>query len=67
MAEEWAGVPAYADALERVLGPGAATALIQQLSERANEMQTHGRRLFERWLDLCTRDDPRSHLAAASD
>jgi GMP synthase (glutamine-hydrolysing) len=67
MAEEWAGVPAYADALERVLGPGAATALIQQLSERANEMQTHGRRLFERWLDLRTREGPRSHLAATSD
>jgi GMP synthase (glutamine-hydrolysing) len=67
MAEEWAGVPAYADALERVLGPGAATALIQQLSRRSNEMRAHGRRLFERWLDLCTRDDATSHLAATSD
>ena len=52
MAEEWARVPAYADALERVLGPGSATALVDQLAARADEMLGHGRELFERWLDL---------------
>lgn len=60
MAEEWAAVPAYADALERVLGPGAATALVEQLSERADEIREHGRQLFERWLELSASAVPRS-------
>ena len=51
MADEWAHVPEYADALERVLGPGAATVLVDQLSGRANEMRAHGRQMFERWLE----------------
>jgi GMP synthase-like glutamine amidotransferase len=52
MAAEWANVPAYADALARVLGPGSATALVEQLAARADELRAHGRRLFERWIDL---------------
>jgi GMP synthase-like glutamine amidotransferase len=52
MAEEWARVPAYADALEQVLGPGSATALVDELGVRAEEMRAHGRRLFRRWSDL---------------
>ena len=52
MAEEWARVPAYADALAEVLGPGSATALVDQLDARAGEMLGHGRHLFGRWLDL---------------
>ena len=52
MAEEWARVPAYADALAEVLGPGAATALVDQLAARSEEMLMHGRALFGRWLDL---------------
>ena len=43
MAEEWARVPAYANALAEVLGPGAATALVDQLAARAEEMLAHGR------------------------
>ncbi|HKO75322.1 MAG TPA: hypothetical protein VJU01_08410 [Gaiellaceae bacterium] len=31
MAAEWAGVPAYAEALTQVLGPGAETALVDEL------------------------------------
>jgi hypothetical protein len=52
MAEEWARVPAYADALAQVLGPGSAAALVDELSLRADEMLGLGRRLFARWLDL---------------
>lgn len=52
MAEEWACVPAYAEALAAVLGPGAAPALVDELAARADEMLAHGRRLFGRWLDL---------------
>jgi GMP synthase (glutamine-hydrolysing) len=58
MAQEWAGVPSYADALERVLGPGSATALVEQLGERAEEMRAHGRRMFEGWLDLVASAEP---------
>ena len=56
MAEEWARVPAYADALAEVLGPGSATALVDQLAARAEEMLAHGRQLFGRWLDLVPAD-----------
>jgi GMP synthase (glutamine-hydrolysing) len=52
MAAEWAAVPAYAEALERMLGPGSLERLADELGRRAGEMRTHARRLFERWLDL---------------
>lgn len=52
MAAEWADVPAYAEALERMLGPGSLERLTDELGTRAGEMRTHARRLFERWLDL---------------
>ena len=50
MAREWGEVPAYAESLERVLGPGALERLIAQL-EDAEQMSGHARALFERWLD----------------
>jgi GMP synthase (glutamine-hydrolysing) len=59
MAAEWAAVPAYADALARVLGRGSATALVDQLAAHADELRAHGRRLFERWLDLVPMRDRR--------
>ena len=52
MAEEWAGVPAYADSLAEVLGPGAATALVAEVAAHGNELLAHGRQLFGRWCDL---------------
>ena len=52
MAEEWTRVPAYAEALVQVLGPGSETALVDQLAAHAEELRAHGRRLFERWFDL---------------
>ena len=52
MAAEWADVPAYATALTQVLGPGAETALVDELAAHADELRGHGRALFERWLEL---------------
>jgi GMP synthase-like glutamine amidotransferase len=52
MAAEWAAVPAYADALEAVRGPGALDALLADFAARAPEMQDHARELFERWFAL---------------
>jgi GMP synthase (glutamine-hydrolysing) len=51
LAREWADVPAYSNALEHVLGPGALDDLVGRLDEHANVMLGHGRGLFERWLD----------------
>jgi GMP synthase-like glutamine amidotransferase len=51
LARTWADVPAYAEALERVLGPGALDDLIGALDAHATALLGHGRLLFERWLD----------------
>ena len=67
MAAEWTRVPAYADALERVLGPGSATELVDQLAVRADDLGTHGRRMLERWLDLAALARPALDLASAAD
>jgi GMP synthase (glutamine-hydrolysing) len=58
MAAEWARVPSYADALARVLGPGSATALVDELAGRAEALQADGRRMFERWLNLFAPVEP---------
>jgi GMP synthase (glutamine-hydrolysing) len=55
LAAEWAAVPAYAEALERVLGPGALDDLIGALDLHAAELLAHGRSLFARWLDAVVR------------
>jgi GMP synthase (glutamine-hydrolysing) len=52
LAREWADVPEYAGALERVLGPGALTDLIARIEEHAEEMSSNAATLFERWLDV---------------
>jgi GMP synthase (glutamine-hydrolysing) len=52
MAKEWAEVPAYVDALERMLGLGSLPRVIEDLGRRADELRTYGRRIFERWLDV---------------
>src|SRR6266508_1013350 len=54
LAREWARVPAYAESLERVLGPGALDRLLAELDARADGVLPHGRRLFERWLGAAT-------------
>jgi GMP synthase (glutamine-hydrolysing) len=50
LVREWAGVPAYAESLERVLGPGALDRLLVELEASADGVLSDGRRLFERWL-----------------
>jgi GMP synthase (glutamine-hydrolysing) len=55
LAREWADVPAYAESLERVLGPGALERLLAELEANADGVLSDGRRLFERWLDAATR------------
>jgi GMP synthase (glutamine-hydrolysing) len=51
MAREWADVPSYANALERVLGPGGFESLLAEFERQRAGMLEHGRLLFERWLD----------------
>jgi GMP synthase-like glutamine amidotransferase len=50
LAREWAQVPEYAEALERVLGSRALENLIDALDEHAVEMRRNAVSLFERWL-----------------
>jgi GMP synthase (glutamine-hydrolysing) len=50
LAREWADVPAYAESLESVLGPGALDRLLAELEASADGVLSDGRRLFERWL-----------------
>ncbi len=51
LATEWAEVPAYADALQRQLGPDALPWLIDQVHAREHEMRALSRRMFAAWLD----------------
>ena len=51
MAGAWAKAPAYAEYLDRVLGPDSLPQLIDELRTRGPEMLDHGRALFGNWLD----------------
>lgn len=51
MARAWAEVPAYADSMDRVLGPGSLDSLIVELGRRGPEMLDHARTMFAGWLD----------------
>lgn len=53
MAREWAAVPEYSAALERVLGPDALSRLIAELDAQGVAMRAQARALFERWIDTC--------------
>ncbi len=50
LAQEWAAVPEYADALEQSLGPGALDRLIEDVRRHEAESVSLGRRLFAGWL-----------------
>jgi GMP synthase (glutamine-hydrolysing) len=52
---EWAEVPAYAESLEAIMGPGSAPRLLEQVSEHADELVPVARRLFGRWLERMVR------------
>ena len=51
LAREWAGVPAYAESLERTLGPGALPALLAEVESSASAALPLARSLFGRWLE----------------
>jgi GMP synthase-like glutamine amidotransferase len=55
LAREWAAVPAYAEYLDRVLGPGSLSRLIDELETNAPGMGATARAMFERWLDRAGR------------
>jgi GMP synthase-like glutamine amidotransferase len=51
LAREWAEVPAYAQSLEELWGPGALPRLIAELEPEAGGMVSLARALFGHWLD----------------
>jgi GMP synthase (glutamine-hydrolysing) len=54
LAAEWGAVPAYADSLEAILGPGALPRLVDEVTERASETVPLARALFGNWLEHVT-------------
>ncbi len=55
LATEWGEVPAYADSLEAILGPGALTRLVHEVEANAATTLPLARRLFGRWLERVVR------------
>jgi GMP synthase-like glutamine amidotransferase len=51
LATEWGEVPAYEQALEGQLGPGALPRLIDEVRAREDDMRILSRRIFANWLD----------------
>lgn len=60
LAEEWAEVPAYADALDRMLGEGAAEGLVAEVAQNVAATGSLARRLFGGWLDEVVLDPART-------
>jgi GMP synthase-like glutamine amidotransferase len=52
LASNWADVPEYSAALDRVLGPGSLPQLIEALAAQEGTMAEHARAMFGRWLTL---------------
>ena len=55
LVSEWAEVPAYADSLESIMGPGAIPRLLDQVTAHADDLLPLARRLFGRWLEHVVR------------
>jgi GMP synthase (glutamine-hydrolysing) len=51
LAAQWGEVPAYADSLEAILGPGALDRLVADVAANADSTLPLARRLFGRWLE----------------
>jgi GMP synthase-like glutamine amidotransferase len=58
MAREWAAIPAYAESLDRALGPGALRRLIGDLESAAPAINHHARTIFRRWLTAASQASP---------
>ncbi len=63
MAEEWARVAAYGEYLDRVLGPGSLPGLLEAFRGREAELRSHGRAMFERFLDATVGAIPAERVA----
>jgi GMP synthase-like glutamine amidotransferase len=53
LVKQWSRVPAYKAALERVLGVGAATKLVGDVSRAEKLLHSYARSMFENWLKAC--------------
>ena len=53
LVKQWSQVPAYQSALERVLGVGAATTVVGDVSREQKTLHSCARRMFENWLEAC--------------
>jgi GMP synthase-like glutamine amidotransferase len=51
LATTWGDVPAYAQSLEQLLGPGALPRLIAQVAEHQEQTTGQARRMFAAWLE----------------
>lgn len=51
LAQEWLEVPAYLDSLERVIGAGQASVLLERVASASSSATSLARTLFGRWLD----------------
>jgi GMP synthase-like glutamine amidotransferase len=50
---EWSEVPAYREALEHSLGPGALEALDREVAANLSEFNAGAERLYHNFLSLC--------------
>jgi GMP synthase (glutamine-hydrolysing) len=55
LAAQWGRVPAYAESLEAIKGPGALDRLVDEVAEHSGATLPLARRLFGRWLELVAR------------
>ena len=55
LAAQWGEVPAYAESLEAILGPGALEWLVGEVTAHARTTRPLARRLFGRWLEHMAR------------
>jgi GMP synthase (glutamine-hydrolysing) len=55
LAAQWGEVPAYAESLEAIDGPGALDRLVDEVAEHAGTTVPLARRLFGRWLERVVR------------
>ena len=55
LAAQWGDVPAYAQSLERILGPGALGRLVDDVAAQARATIPLARYLFGRWLERVAR------------
>ena len=51
---EWAGIPAYRDALERHLGPSALDEFRRRAAAHMSEFNRHARRLYDNWMAVAS-------------